>query len=190
MSDTREQIAMDLDRPPSVIIRPSPIKVLGEIILGAVVGTAGLYVFILIFGFIANPWLLSHAFTILECVVAFFACFGAIAVIVSKACHRPRVQINPDGFVCQGISGSRTRRWSDVEGDFVVGRTDLFRPMVSYRLTDEAFKAYAQKRRAASAVKKDEAIIFCAELEISASELAGILNQRKNDASGVHGTPK
>jgi len=184
---------MDHDRPPpSVIIGPSAIKVLGEVMLGAVVGTACVYVFILIFGFIANPWLLAHALTIVEWVVAFFACFGVIGVIVARTCRRPRVEIGPDGFVCQGISGFRTRRWSDVEGNFVVGRSDLFRPMVSYRLTDDAFKALAPKRRAATAAvkKDDEAIIFCAELEIGARELAEMLNRWKNEAAGAVEAPK
>ena len=179
---------MDPDRPSSVIIRPRPSKVLGEIVLGAAVGTAALYVFILIFGFIANPWLLAHASTILECTIAFFVCFGAIAVIVAKTCHRPRIEINRDEFVCQGITSSRTRRWSEVAGDFVVGRTDLFRPMVSYGLTEEASNAFDRKKatRAAAAavtpIAKDEAIVFCAELEINASELADVLNRWKTDA--------
>jgi len=146
---------MDLDRPSSVIIRPSPIKVLGEVVMGSVVGTAALFIFIEIFGFIANPWLLAHAFTILECTIVFFVCFSAIAVIVAGTWHRPRVEINRDGFVCQGISSSRTRRWSDVAGDFVVGRTGLFRPMVSYRLTEEASKAFTPKQPAAAPVAKD-----------------------------------
>jgi hypothetical protein len=75
------------------------------------------------------------------------------------------------------LLGHRSRRWSDIEGSFVVIRVGL-QSVIAYRLTG-AFKASARIRPAPSLAGNDEAILICGELAMGAGELVEVLNRWK-----------
>jgi len=164
---------------PAVTVEPSPLKIMGSLALLTIAVTAGVAIFVVLFGFLAHPWLLANAWAIIACTAAVLAGWCAIAVLGAVIWRRPRVEIDSDGFVTQGTFGRRQRRWSDIEGGFAVLRVGL-QSVVAYRLTD-AFKEVARIRPIASLAEYDEAISFCGELAIGAGELADLLNRWKHD---------
>ena len=166
--------------PPSVTVGPSPLKVLGQVVLASFAGTAGLSILIVGLGFLANAWLLFHAGVIIACTAALFAGFCVFAVLCTVLRNRPRVEIGRDGFVSQGAFGRRPRRWTDVEGGFAAVKVG-FRSVVAYRLTDAA-KASDRVKPVAPPAGYDDAIPFCGELAIGARELAEVLNRWKQSA--------
>jgi hypothetical protein len=167
-----------LTPPSAVTVGPSPLKLLGTAVITSVAGIAGVSILVVVLGFLAAPWLLSHAGTIITGTAALLACYWAIAVPVAVVCGRPRVEIGPDGFETHGILGHRARRWSDIDGGFAVVRVGLQRA-VAYRLTG-AFKESARIQPIASLARQghDEAILFCGELTMGAGELAQVLNRQ------------
>ncbi|HWE97807.1 MAG TPA: hypothetical protein VG269_27880 [Tepidisphaeraceae bacterium] len=168
----------------SVLVGPSPVKILGSVLVAAPLAVAGLAILIKFMGFLGPFWLRYHSNTILLCIAAAAACFCGIAIFVAMLGGRPYVEIGPDGFVTRGVAGIRSRSWGDVEGDFVVVK-GWFQSTIAYRLTD-AFKEL--RRRAGSSTSPagyDEAITFCGELRMPAEELAALLNQWKQGAPGT-----
>jgi hypothetical protein len=167
---------------PSLVIGPSPLKVLGSVVLLSVVGTLGLSALILFLGFAGTPWWLANARFLITWIVALLACFCGIAVIGAMIWGRPRIEIGPDGFVCQGIAGRRARRWTDIAGDFSTSRKWPW-PVVAYRLTDAAKESTKTPPPppplTAPPAGYDECISFCGELAMGHSELAEVLNRRK-----------
>jgi len=168
--------------PDRVTVGPKPLKIFGELSLLFIVGTAGVSLLVVFLGYLAHPWFLSHAWVVVGCAAAMLACWSMIAVLGALVWRRPRVEIGPDGFTDYGILGLRSRRWSDIEGDFTViqiswpfavGR----RHVVAYRLTS-TFKKFARRKPAALS-GNDEAILICPELAIAAAELSEVLNQWK-----------
>ena len=173
--------------PPSITVLPSPIRVLRQVMLGSIVGVAGLAVMIVFLEYLGQPWLLAHARVLIVSALAIGAVFSGFAVFGALQWRRPRVEIGPDGFVTFGITSHRPRRWINVEGDFVVTRMAL-QPAVAYRLTD-AFKQSLPKPPPASPTGTDEAITFCGELTMGAKELADLLNQRKQASTIANAVP-
>ncbi len=161
----------------SVTVGPSPLKILGKLAIGSVAFTAVVGILILFMGFLGSAWILSLAWIILICTVALLACYCAIAVIVAGLCGLPRVEIGADGFVDYGIVGHRSRRWSDIEGSFVVIRVGLQR-VVAYHLTAAA-KESIRLMPGTSLRGYDEALLICGELEMGTAQLAEVLNQWK-----------
>jgi hypothetical protein len=164
---------------PSVTVGPSPLKIFGGIALLSIAGTGGVAIFVVFFGFLAHPWLLANAWTIIAGAAALLAGWCALAVFGALIWRRPRVEIDSDGFVTQGTFGRRPRRWNDIEGGFAVIRVGL-QSVVAYRLTD-AFKECVRIQPISSLAEYDEAISFCGELAIGAEELADLLNRWKHD---------
>jgi hypothetical protein len=155
---------------------------LAEVALLSVVIFVGACIMIVFLGLAAHRWFLSNALIIIACTAAILVCFCAIAPVGAIVWHRPRVEIGLDGFADYGILGHRSRRWSDVEGNFTVIQVGWpfavgSRHVVAYRLTS-AFKDAARKKFA-SMSGNDEAILICPELAIKAEELAKVLNQWK-----------
>jgi hypothetical protein len=167
--------------PAPIIVGPSPLKILGSVAIVSVVGVALVFVLIQVMAVLATPWPLLHAGIILACTTVVLASYCVIALLVAIVWGRPRVEIRPDGFIDSGAAGSRSRRWSDIEGGFVVIRV-WWQPKVAYRLTD-AFKQSTRIKPIAALAGYDEAILICGELAIGAAALAEILNQHKQRAA-------
>lgn len=167
---------------PSVTIGPSPLRILGKILIVSVATTAFAAAFVVIFGLLGHVWLVLHAEGVVAWTAAACGCFCVIAVLGALILRRPRIEIGPDGFVDQGIAGCRSRRWGDIQGGFVVTRFYL-QSVVAYRLTD-AFKESAKFKPTLSLPGNDEAILISPELAIGAAELAEILNQWKQVGRG------
>ena len=92
--------------------------------------------------------------------------------------RRPCVEIGPEGFVVRRAFGSRSRRWSDIEGTFMVIKVGLSK-VVAYRLT-RAFKDCAEIKPTTLFAGNDEAISGVFDRPIG--ELAELLNQYKASA--------
>jgi hypothetical protein len=168
--------------PPAITIGPRPLKILGEVALVSIAGTAGVSILVVFLGFLTHPWFLSNAPIIIACAAAILICWCVIAVLGAILWGRPRVEIRPEGFTDYGILGHRSRRWSDIDGSFTVipvgwpfavGR----RRVVAYRLTG-ALKESARGQSAWLA-GNDEAILICPELAIGADQLVEVLNSWK-----------
>jgi len=168
--------------PPAITVGPRPLKILGELALVSIAGTAGVSILVVFLGFLTHPWFLSNAWTIIACAAAILVCWCVIAVLGAFLWGRPRVEIGPEGFTDYGILGHRSRRWSDIDGNFtVIGVGWPFavgrRRVVAYRLAG-AFKGSARGKSAWLA-GNDEAILICPELTIGAEQLAEVLNRWK-----------
>jgi len=137
---------------------------LGKVAIASIAVTTLVLVCVVFVGFLAVPWLLSHAGTIIAGTAALLACYCGIAVLGAAVWGRPRVEIGPDGFTDRGILGHRSRLWGDIEGNFV-DVTGRWQSVVAYHLTD-AFKASAWVRPITSPAGNDEAILICGELAI------------------------
>lgn len=94
--------------------------------------------------------------------------------------RRPSVELGPDAFVAQSLFGSRTRRWDEVEGDFVVIQLGWSRA-IGYHLTS-AFKESAKIKPTALFAGNDEAI--SGSYSVSINQLMELLNQHKQHALG------
>jgi uracil-DNA glycosylase len=102
-------------------------------------------------------------------------------MIATLIWHLPRLEINSEGFTTIGAAGRRFRRWSEIEGDFTIGRF-FMRPAVVWRLTEEARKT-ARIQKKSSPPDHDEAIMFSTELSLRPAELVNLLNQWKKDSA-------
>jgi hypothetical protein len=173
-----------MNTPACVTIGPSPAKIMVMAMITSIGTTAVASMLVVFVGFLATPWVLSHAGIIIACTAALVGCYWVMAVSVAIIYARPRVVIGPVGFDTQGILGNRWRRWSDIEGGFAVVRVGL-QPTVAYRLT-RAFKDSARIQPIASLAKQghDEGILFCGELTMGAREIADVLNQWKQRVRG------
>jgi len=164
----------------SITINPSLPRALVKLALLAIASTVAAAILVPAFGYFLLPPLWAHKETVIICFAAFMAFWVLLGAIVIPIGHRPRVEIGPDGFVTQGIVGRRTRRWSDVAGEFTVV-TVKWQRHVAYRLTRE-FKESTPPSPSAAMAGYDEAIIFCGELSIDAQQLADLLNHWKENA--------
>ncbi len=172
----------------SITIGPSPLRILGKLAVGSVALTAGVYFLVGPLGFLLAawllpPWVLLHAGDITAGIAALLACYCLVAVLGTVVGGRPRVEIGPDGFVVRGAFGRRSRRWGDVDGDFVVVRAG-WQSAVAYRITAAA-KGPAWTRPNNSPAGYDEAILICGELTMGAGELAEVLNHWKQGAAST-----
>ena len=104
----------------SITINPSPRKALAKLTVLAIGLTAAAVIVVPVFGFFLLPPLWAHAETVIISFAALMAVWVLLAALGITIGHRPRVEIGPDGFVTQGIVGRRSRRWSDVAGEFAV----------------------------------------------------------------------
>jgi len=164
----------------SITINSSPRKALAKLTILAIGLTAAAAIVVPVFGFFLLPPLWAHAETVIICIAALMAVWVLLAALGITIGHRPRVEIGPESFVTQGIVGRRSRRWSDVAGEFTVV-TVKWQRHVAYRLTRE-FKESTPPSPSAAMAGYDEAIIFCGELSIGAQQLADLLNQWKQRA--------
>lgn len=156
----------------TVIVGPDLLKLLGAQVLGGVMVTGGVAGVLL--GLFGLNWLLVAAIGALV-----VCCCGAM-MLAAAIGHRPRVEIGPDGFVVRTVFGSRSRRWSDVEGDFVVIKVGLGKT-AAYRVS-EACKRSAGIKRPKWLAGNDEGISGAYRVPIG--QLAELLNQRKGRAAG------
>jgi hypothetical protein len=168
--------------PPEVVtIGPSPLKLLSALALGGlgIAGGAALVVAGLSLAVLGVDWLTSTGWVIVVIMAALVVCCCGALFLVSIIRRAPRVEIGPAGFVAWTIFGSRSRRWSDVEGDFVVIKVGL-RQGVGYRLTPD-FKELAGIKPTTLFAGNDEAI--SGAFAVSSGELAELLNQYKGRAA-------
>lgn len=162
-----------------VTVYPHSLRLLVVQVLAGVVVTGGVACVLL--GIFGQDWLLSSGLPLVAIVGAVVACGCGTLVSIAAFGGRPRVEIGPEGFVARSAFGSRTRRWGDIEGEFVVIRLGLLRG-VGYRLTS-AFEESARTKPSTSFGGNDEAI--SGEYRVPAGELAAMLNEHKGRASGA-----
>jgi hypothetical protein len=163
----------------SVTIGPSLLKIFGSATIASVAIAVGVAVLFLFVAFLTTDEVLSYAWVIAVGTAVLVGGFYGIAVVGAVFLGRPRIEIGADGFVDHGIAARRSRRWSDIKGDFAVIRVGL-QLVVAYRLTDD-FKEILRLKPIPSLAGYDEAILICGDLAIGAAELADILNQWKDD---------
>lgn len=157
-----------------VFIGPSPLKLLGTMGLGGLGIIVG---FVLLSEGLFGRWLLlSYGWLIVGLVGGLVISFYVWALLR----RRPSVELGPDAFVAKSLFGSRTRRWDEVEGDFVVIQLGWSRA-IGYRLTT-AFKEAAKIKPTTLFAGNDEAI--SGSYTSSIHQLVELLNQHKRAALG------
>ena len=152
-----------------LVIGPSTAKLLGTMGIGALgmaVGAAMLIVAIW-----GMPDLQSKGWI----VVAVIAVLGIGNLVIALGRQRPRLEIDAEGFSVLPLFGGHSRRWSDIEGDFVVIKCG-FTQGVAYRLTP-AYKASIGFKPTTLFEGNDQAIMGAFALPIQ--ELAELLNEHK-----------
>jgi hypothetical protein len=167
--------------PQTVTIGTSPLKLLSPLTLGGL-GIAGGVALVLVglsLAVLGVDWLTSIGWVIVVVLAVLVVCGCGALFLVSSIRGTPRVEIGPDGFFARALFGSRSRRWSDVEGDFVVIKVGLGQG-VGYRLTPE-FKELAGIKPTTLFAGNDEAI--SGAFAMSSGELAELLNQYKGRAA-------
>jgi hypothetical protein len=165
----------------SITFGPSLLKIFGSVTLASIGITVGVAVLVLLVALLTTDEVLSYAWVIAVGTAVLVGGFYGIAVAGAVFFGRPRIEIGLDGFVDHGIAARRSRRWSDIKGDFAVIRVGL-QLVVAYRLTDD-FKEILRLKPIPSLAGYDEAILICGDLAIGAAELAEVLNQWKDDMS-------
>jgi len=112
----------------TLIIGPSLVRLLSTMGLGALGMSVGAAMLIVaLWGMpvlVAKGWL----------VVAVVAALGIGNLAIALVRHRPRLEIDAEGFSVLPIFGGHSRRWTDIDGDFAVIKAGLY-PAVAYRLT-------------------------------------------------------
>jgi hypothetical protein len=162
-----------------VTVGPDLAKLFGRVAFPCVCFPAGFAFFLLGCQFqFGQGWLLSSGWLIVLVIGAVVVGCGAAVMLTAIFGHRPRLEIGLDGFVLYDILGSRSRRWSDIEGSFEVIRLSM-RSGVGYRLTQDFKEAVGYKANS-WLVGNDEAIWGAFRLPID--ELAELLNQHKERA--------
>ena len=113
------------------------------------------------------------------------ACLTTFFFLVAVIRKRPRVEIHSDGFELFSALGSRSRRYCDIQGDFIVFRLTGHKG-ICYRLTPE-FRNSAGIKPAKVFGGNDEAVsgVFTVPLE----EFAALLNARKRRSTAVSQAP-
>jgi Bacterial PH domain len=162
-----------------VTIDASPLKLLGTLAFAGLGITGGVTGVLL--GLFGMNWLLSLGWVIVVVTAALVVGVCVALVLTASIGRRPRIEIGPDGFVARNLLGSRSRRWSDIEGDFVVIKVGLGKG-VAYRLT-QRFKDSARIKPTTLFAGNDEAI--SGSYGVSSSELAEILNRHKGRATAA-----
>jgi hypothetical protein len=140
----------------------------GAVVLGGLGVTAA--VLGLVDVWFGRSWLLASGWGI---GIAAGSIVGVLCLLAAIR-RRPRVEIRPDGFVVLTLLGSRSRRWSDIEGDFLVIKVPF--KIVAYRLT-QAFKESAGIKPTTLFAGKEEGI--SGAFGVSVGELAELLNRHK-----------
>jgi hypothetical protein len=149
----------------TVIVGPAPLKLFAKLLLGFLAMLAGVAA---LFGLSATS-------------VSILAGICGLLFVGVLVAGRPRVEIGPAGFVAATLTSSRTRRWGDVDGNFVVFRSGL-NYMVGYRLT-EACKQSIGFKPTTLFDGNDEAISGIFRLSIA--ELSALLNEYKERAANA-----
>jgi hypothetical protein len=171
-----------------VTVGPDALKLLGTLVYGGLGITGGIAGTLLgialildgIFG-LSMGWLLSSGWVILAATGALVLCCSGPIFLAAVIWRRPRVEIGPEGFVARNAFGSRSRRWSDIEGSFVVIKVGLSKS-VGYRLA-RVFKESARIKPSTLFAGNDEVIGGAYDIPIG--KLAELLNQYKERASVV-----
>src|SRR5262245_43362587 len=165
----------------SVIVGPSPLTLLGTLVFASLVLTASLAAFLLslslaVFGL---GWFLSTGWVIVIVTGVLVACCCGALLSVAIIGRRPRVEIGPDGFIACTLFGSRSRRWSDIEGLFAVIKVGLQKG-VGYHLSQD-FKESACIKPTTLFAGNDE--VISGAYEMPTGDLAALLNQHKTRAA-------
>jgi len=158
--------------------RPSPEPLIVGPSLGKLLGTMGLGALGMIVGaalLIVSFWGIGALLWWGWYVVAAIAIFGIGNLIIALQRQRPRLELNAQGFTVLPIFGGHSRRWSDIDGDFVVIKCGL-NQAVAYRLTP-AYKASIGFKPTTLFQGNDQAIMGAYALPIP--ELAKVLNEYK-----------
>jgi hypothetical protein len=165
----------------SAVIGPSHAKLVRMFVtgsLGLTVALAGIVAAVAL-SFFGSDWLASSGWVIIAVGASVVVCaFGALCLVGAIA-RKPRVEIGPAGFVVRTLFWSRSRRWSDVEGEFTVIKIASLEA-VGYHLT-APFKEASGIKPPRSLGGNDEAI--SGAYTISLTELAAILNDHKRRTS-------
>jgi hypothetical protein len=164
-----------------VTVGSSPLKLLGNLALaglGVTGGVAGVVLGLSLALFGLN-WLMSFGWVIVAVTAVLVVCCDGALFLAASLGRTPRVEIGSEGFVLRHIFGSRPRRWSDIEGDFVVIKVGLGQG-VGYRLT-LGFKESARIKPTKLFAGNDEAISGWFDMPIG--ELAELLNRHKGRAA-------
>lgn len=162
-----------------VTVYPHTLRLLVLQVLAAAVVTGSVAGVLL--GVFGHDWLMSSGRVVVALVGAVVACFCGALVSIAAFGGRPRVEIGPEGFVTRTAFGSRTRRWGDIEGEFVVIRLGPLRG-VGYHLTP-AFKESARTKPTTAFAGNDEAI--SGVYRVPVGELVALLNEHKRRSSGA-----
>jgi hypothetical protein len=167
-----------------VTVDPSPLKLLSGLAIGGLAITGGVagMVLSLSIAYFGMNWLMSSGWVIVAVTAALVVCCGGALFLAATIGRTPRVEIGPDGFVARTVFKSRSRRWSEIEGDFVVIKLGLGQIGVGYRLTP-VFKKSAGIKPTTSVAGSDEYI--SGGYDVSIGELAELLNRHKGGAAGA-----
>lgn len=99
--------------------------------------------------------------------------------MITGVANKPRVEIGMDGFVRRTIFGTRSRRWSDVKGEFAVAWVGPIRA-IAYCVTPQFREAAGIKPQP---ILKGYDEDITGAYSISLFELAELLNEHKRRAA-------
>jgi hypothetical protein len=154
-----------------VTVAPTPLRVVLHMGLGGTGVIVG--VLLVLSVFVDRNWLMTYAWIFIANVAAIIFCTIMACLIL----RRPRVEISNDGFVAWSLFSSRSRRWSDIDGDFTEIELGVL-PCVAYHLTQD-FKDSAGIKPTKLFQGNDEAISGAFHI----ADLVDVLNEHKHRSS-------
>jgi hypothetical protein len=164
-----------MTQPGTVTVPPSPLRLLGTLLVGNLLMAAGILGVSL--GLVGvGTW------TAVAC--AGVAALTTLLYLVACLRRRPRVVLTPDGFVAEKLFGRDARRWDEIDGPFAVIRIG-WGEAVGYKLTP-ACRARTRKKSPPGLSGYDGAVAGSA-LPCSAGELAELLNEHMRGARASAG---
>ena len=162
-----------------IIIPPSKIKlIVRSVVMGLVFTPPLIGSFTL---FLAGCYLSWAASLMLGVILATSIMWTFILITTTLDLIRdvPRLEIGPHGFVLHQLACNSSRRWNDIEGDFVVRVMPLGRAVV-YHLSD----AFRKSQEVAQAKKVGTKELMFNTFPMSLGKLAELLNEHKRRAIG------
>ena len=153
------------------LVRPSAVKQVVPAIL-MFVGLAGAVVGISI-AVLGTRWLFSPLGVAVFVVDFLVSVTFAITSIVLK---KPQIELGPDGFVFRSLFATRSRKWSDISGEFTQLKIGMGKH-VAYRLKDDIRTALKIKPQAAFG-GNDE--VINGYFDLSTEQLVALLNEYRS----------
>jgi hypothetical protein len=131
-------------------------------------------------GFIRLSWLGSFLIGVMVAPPLVWT-YILISMCLGLAFDKPRLAIDPEGFVIQGLTSSRRRQWKDIDGDFQARFTPIGWTVI-YRFTEEFQRSQRDVNKDKPPAAQEGLPNF---YKMPTARLADLLNEKKRHAVEV-----